>query len=344
MTHVVDLRSDTVTRPSAGMRAAMAAADVGDDVYGEDPTVLALQERASHLLGKERALFVPTGTMANQIALLCHCQRGDDVLAGEGSHCVLYESGAGSAWSGVAFTILGQGGLFDAAQMLAAIKPPDHHYPRTRLIALENTHNRAGGRVFPQRDVEAIASAAHERGLFVHLDGARVWNASVATGVAVAQLAAPADSVSACFSKGLGAPAGSVIAGSAELIDRAHRFRKMLGGGMRQAGVLAAAALYALEHNLGRLDEDHAHARRLAEGLAELPGVRCDSRSIETNIVNFELPELAPSELVRSAAQRGVRINAIGPRKLRAVTHLDVSSGDIELALERIEGALQSLA
>jgi threonine aldolase len=339
----IDLRSDTVTRPSAAMRAAMASAEVGDDVYGEDPTVNRLQERAAELLGKQAALFVPTGTMANQIALLCHCQRGDEVLAGEGNHCMLYESGAGSAWAGVSFTVVGQGGLYDAAQMVAAIKPPEYHFPRTRLVALENTHNRAGGRVFPQLDVQAIADAAHAHGLAVHLDGARVWNAAVATGSDPSALAAPADTVSACFSKGLGAPAGSVLAGTRELINRAHRFRKMLGGGMRQVGVLAAAALYALDHNRERLEQDHANARLLAVGLSQVPDVVCAVERVETNIVNFELPGRDARRCVTLAAERGVKLNAIAPHRIRAVTHLDVSEQDVLTALDHLEHTLRAL-
>jgi threonine aldolase len=343
MTDAIDLRSDTVTRPTAAMRAAMAAAEVGDDVYGEDPTVNRLQQRAAELLGKPAALFVPSGTMANQIALLCHCERGDDVLTGEGNHCMVYESGAGSAWAGVGFTVVGAGGLFDAEQMCAAIKPSEYHSPRTRLIAIENTHNRGGGRVFPQADVEAIADAAHARDLVVHLDGARIWNASIATGIAPARLAAPADTVSACFSKGLGAPIGSVLAGPAALIKRAHRFRKMLGGGMRQAGVLAAAALHALDHHFARLADDHAHARALAEGLTRLPGLVCSPASVETNIVLCDLPKLDAAAFQKASAAHGVLFNAISPHRVRFVTHLGVANAEIGPALERIAAALASL-
>jgi threonine aldolase len=343
MSEAIDLRSDTVTRPTPAMRAAMAAADVGDDVYGEDSTVNRLQERAAELLGKPAALFVPSGTMANQIALLCHCERGDDVLTGEGNHCVIYESGAGSAWAGVGFTIVGSGGTFDAAQMQAAIKPSEYHSPRSRLVALENTHNRGGGRIFPQADVDAIAEAAHARGLVVHLDGARIWNAAIATGLSPARLAAPADTVSACFSKGLGAPIGSVIAGPAPVIKRAHRFRKMLGGGMRQAGVLAAAALHALDHHLARLADDHAHARSLAEGLARMPGLRCAPASVETNIVLCDLPELDAGAFQKAAAAHGVLFNAISAHRVRFVTHLGVAGSDIAPALERLAAALATL-
>jgi threonine aldolase len=340
---VLDLRSDTVTRPGPAMREAMARAQVGDDVYGEDPSVNQLQELAAELLGKPAALFVPTGTMANQIALLCHCQRGDEVLTGAGNHCMSYESGAASAWAGVGFTVVGEDGLFDAEQVRAAVKPVEVHFPRTRAVALENTHNRAGGRVFPQSDVRAIAEIARANGLAVHIDGARIWNAAVATGLAPAELAAPADTVSACFSKGLGAPAGSVLAASHELIARAHRFRKMLGGGMRQAGVLAAAALYALQHNRARLAQDHAHARLLASGLARLPGIVCDEARVETNIVNFDLQRGDARGFAALAAERGVKLNATGPRRLRAVTHLDLSERDVREALAQLEQVARQL-
>jgi threonine aldolase len=330
---MIDLRSDTLTRPSAGMRRAMAEAEVGDDVYGEDPTARRLEERAAELFGKQAALFVPTGTMANQLALLCHCERGNDVLVGESNHCMLYESGAGAAWAQVSFSVVGRSGLFTAPEMIAAIKPNEYHFPQTRLCALENTHNRSGGRVFPQADVIAISDAAHAHGLAVHLDGARLWNAAVHTGLSEAQLAAPADSVSACFSKGLGAPVGSVLAGSTELIRKAHRYRKMLGGGMRQVGVLCAAALFALDEQRARLTDDHANARRLALGLAELPNVELDPHTVQTNIVLFTVKTPSAAEWVRLAADGGVRMSAVGPQQVRAVTHLDVSSRDVERAL-----------
>lgn len=341
----IDLRSDTVTQPSAAMREAMADAEVGDDVYGEDPTVLRLQDRAAELLGKEVALFVPTGTMANQIALLVHCERGDEVLVGDGNHCMLYESGAGSAWAGVSFQTVGSGGTFTAEQMTAAIRPAEYHYPRSRLVALENTHNRGGGVVFPQHDVIAIAAAARARGLAVHLDGARLWNAAVASSASPAILASPADTVSACFSKGLGAPAGSVLAGPRTLIGRAHRFRKMLGGGMRQAGVLAAAALYALEHNRERLADDHAHARQLAEGLNGHRGVSCPPERVQTNIVMIDLPAGAPFDapaIAERAKRAGVRLNAVTAQRLRAVTHLDIDAEALESAVEKLRQALSS--
>jgi threonine aldolase len=339
---MIDLRSDTVTRPTAAMRRAMAEAEVGDDVYGEDPTATRLQERAATLLGKEAALFVPTGTMANQLALLCHCERGNDVLVGEGAHCMLYESGAGSAWAQVNFSVVGSGGLFTSEEMLAAIKPSEYHFPLTRLVAIENTHNRSGGRIFPQAEVQKIAASAHARGIAVHLDGARIWNAAAASSVTPAVLAAPVDSVSACFSKGLGAPVGSVLAGSRTLIQRAHRYRKMLGGGMRQVGVLCAAALHALDHHVTRLPDDHTNARRLAEGLANLPGVQVDLTGVQSNIVIFDVEANAAQAFVRDAALAGVRMNAIGPSRIRAVTHLDVTARDIETALLALSGLSRS--
>jgi threonine aldolase len=330
---MIDLRSDTLTQPTEGMRRAMAEAEVGDDVYGEDPTAVRLQERAAELLGKAAALFVPTGTMANQLALLCHCERGNDVLVGEGSHCMLYESGAGAAWAQVNFSVVGRGGLFTADEMLAAVKPREYHFPQTRLCALENTHNRSGGRVFAQSDVVAIAQAAHAQGIAVHLDGARIWNAAVASGLPPSVLAAPADSVSACFSKGLGAPVGSVLAGSHEFIRKAHRYRKMLGGGMRQVGVLCAAALYALDNHMTRLSVDHRHAQRLAQGLAELPELAVDLSSVQTNIVIFDVRVGTARELAQQLAEQGVRVNPIAPQRLRAVTHLGVTAPDIDAAL-----------
>ena len=263
---VIDLRSDTVTRPGAAMRAAMAAAPVGDDVFGDDPTVNALQERAAALLGKEAALFVPSGTAANQIALLVHCRPGDEVLLGDGAHQMCFEAGGGGALAGVQFQVLGvsRGGLFDAAELEAEVKPDNVHYPPSRLVSVEDTHNRAGGKVWPMERLRAVTAVARRRGLALHLDGARLMNAVIESGVPASERAADFDTVSLCFSKGLGAPVGSVLAGSRELMVRAHRYRKMLGGGMRQAGVLAAAGLYALEHHIDRLAEDHKNAQRLA--------------------------------------------------------------------------------
>ena len=336
----MDLRSDTLTVPGPEMRQAMAQAEVGDDVYGEDPTVRRLQERAADRLGKEAALFVPSGTMANQLALLCHCRRGDDVIIGHGSHTQLYESGGGQAIAGVGFSLVGTGGLFDAADVAGAIHADDPHFSPSSLVVLENTHNRSGGRVFPLAQVEGIAAVARERSLAVHIDGARIWNAAVASGLDVAALAAPADSVSACFSKGLGAPAGSVLAGSRDFVASALRYRKMLGGGMRQVGILAAGALHGLEHNLQRLAEDHRRAKSFARGVAALPGIACNEGAVETNIVNFDLEGLTAEELVARAELQGLKIGAFAPQSLRAVTHLGVSDSDVAASIEALGAVL----
>jgi threonine aldolase len=327
-----DLRSDTLTRPSAGMRAAMASAEVGDDVYGEDPTVIALETRVAQLLGKESALFVPSGTMANQIALLVHTRRGDEVIVGEGTHCMHFEGGAAAAWSGVQFAVVGHGGLFSAEDVLAAIRPKAEHLPQTSLIVVENTHNLGGGRVFPKDECELIGEAARARGLALHMDGARLWNAAVATGVEPKALAAPFDTISVCFSKGLGAPVGSAFVGSHERVRAARRFRKMLGGAMRQSGVLAAAALYALEHNRARLAEDHAAAHGFAERLVGIPNI--ELAPVETNIVLIKTANADAGSIAERAAEQGVLIHAMGPRILRAVTHLDISERDTLQAAE----------
>jgi threonine aldolase len=336
---VCDLRSDTLTKPTQAMRAAMAAAEVGDDVYGEDPSVRALETRVAELLGKEAALFVPSGTMGNQIGLLVHTRPGDEVIIGEGSHCAFYESGAASAWAGVQFAIAGQGGLFTAEEMLEVVKPTADHFPRTRLVVVENTHNRSGGRVFQPAEVARITQAARSSGFALHLDGARIWNASVASGIDVAALAAPFDTLSVCFSKGLGAPVGSAFVGTREHVATAHRFRKMLGGGMRQAGILAAGALYALEHQRARLVEDHAKARLFADTLRGAPGVELSA--VETNIVSFATG-LPAAELAKRAAERGVLMNATGKRTLRAVTHLDVSENQVVAAASALRELLAS--
>jgi threonine aldolase len=333
----IDLRSDTVTRPSPAMRRAMAEAPVGDDQYGEDPSVNRLQERIAELLGKETALFVPSGTMANQIALKLLTRPGEDVVVGEEAHVVWHEAGAAAANSGVQFTVVGKGGLFTAAQLREAVKPRGHIvFPPTTLVAVENTHNRGGGVAFPQREVEAICVAARDLGLASYLDGARLWNAAIASGRPFAALAAPFDLVSVALSKGLGCPVGSVLAGRASDIARAVRARRMFGGAMRQAGILAAAGLYALDHNLERLAEDHANARLLAERLAPLPGIRLDLDTVESNIVIFrtEAPVPEAETIVARAREAGVLVSAFGRRILRAVTHLDVSREECRHAAE----------
>lgn len=326
----VDLRSDTVTRPTAAMRTAMATAEVGDDVYGEDPTVRRLQELAAGLTGKAAALFVPSGTMANQLAIRAQAEPGDALIAGRDAHVYLYEGGGAAALSGVQAVLIGEGGFFTAADLRHAIAPPDPHFARSRLVCLENTHNRSGGRVFPLADQIEIATLARERGLAVHLDGARIFNAAIASGSPVAELSAHCDTLSFCLSKGLGAPVGSLLCGSRATIERAHRFRKMFGGGMRQAGILAAAGLYALEHHVERLADDHARAARLAKGLAEVPGVGVP-RAPETNMVLCEI-ERAPLA-IDALRHEGVLCGAVGPRAIRLVTHLDIDDAAIETTI-----------
>ena len=324
----IDLRSDTVTRPTPQMRDAMARAEVGDDVYDEDPSVIALEHETAALLGKESGIFTPSGTMANQIGLWLHTHHGDEALVSEGAHVMLYEGGAAPALSGLQLTVIGKGGLFSGADVLAAHKVDNNHYPPTRLVCVENTHNRGGGRVFPQAKVVEVAAAARKLGLALHLDGARLWNAHIATGLSLRELAAPFDTVSVCFSKGLGAPVGSVLVGTTVDTKRARRRRKMLGGGMRQAGVLAAAASYALRHHLQRLADDHANARLFAEHLARTPGITVDLTTVETNLCIFDLAShvaLTADAFIARARDANVLLNAIGPRRLRAVTHLDVN-------------------
>jgi threonine aldolase len=331
----IDLRSDTVTRPSPAMRRAMAEAEVGDDVYGEDPTVNRLQELAADLLGTETALFVPSGTMANQAALRALTRPGDVVLAGAEAHILKYEGGAPAALSGIHVRSIGSGGTFDRGDVRAAVTPDESHFPPTSAVFLENTHNCSGGRVFPEAQLKDVAKTARDLGLALHLDGARLWNAVIATDVAAATWAEPFDTVAFCLSKGLGAPVGSMVCGSADVIRRVHRARKLLGGGMRQAGILAAAGIYALEHNIERLAEDHAKARRLAAGLAEL-GFHVDPAP-ETNMVMFDVADTMA--FLGAIRERGLLINPVAEGRFRAVTHLDVSEHDIEEALVIIEDA-----
>lgn len=339
MTDLIDLRSDTVTRPSDGMRRAMAAAEVGDDQYGEDPTVNLLQERVAAMLGKEAALFLPSGTMANQIALKLLTRPGDDVILGDETHMVRHEAGAGAANSGVQFTTAGNDGLFTADEFLAALKPPGHMlFPPTTMVAVENTHNRCGGLVFPQEQANAICAAARAMGVRSYLDGARLFNTAAACGLAVSQLAAPFDVVSVALSKGLGCPIGSMIAGSKTDMARAVRVRRMFGGAMRQAGIVAAAGLYALDHNTGRLGEDHTNARLIAERICDAPGVRLDLKTVQTNIIIANLAENAPDadEIALRARKSGVLLSVFGRKKLRAVTHLNVSRDDCGRAADAL--------
>ncbi|MEY3273322.1 MAG: low-specificity L-threonine aldolase [Pseudomonadota bacterium] len=331
----VDLRSDTVTQPTPAMREAMMRAPLGDDVFGDDPSVNALQERIAALLGKETALFVPTGTMSNLCGLMAHCQRGDEYLVGQMAHTYRWEGGGAAVLGSIQPQPLAQqpDGSIPLADIEAAIKPDDAHFARTRLLALENTW---GGQVLPQAYVDQACALAHGRGLATHLDGARLFNAAVASGRPAAELAAPFDSVSVCFSKGLGTPAGSALVGSREFIARAHRVRKMLGGGMRQAGVLAAAALHALEHHVARLAEDHANAWLLAEGLQGLDGVSVAPP--HTNIVFVDVVPAKAAGLVERLKAAGVLCT--GLYRLRFVTHLDVGRADIERAVPVIRAAL----
>ena len=324
----IDLRSDTVTRPSPAMREAIAAAPVGDDQYGEDPTMNLLQEHVAVLLAKEAALWLPSGTMANQVALRVLTQRGDDVIVSRECHAVWHETGGSAANAGVQFSEIGARGVFSAEEFVAAVKPRGHViYPPTTLVEIENTHNRSGGIVFAQHEAVRICAAARERDIASYLDGARLWNAAAASGKPLAELAAPFDLVSVALSKGLGAPGGTLLAGARALIERALRQRRMLGGAMRQVGHYAAAGLYALEHNVARLAEDHANAREFATRLARCSRIALDLASVQTNIVVFHLKEGAPqaNDVVAKARENGLLIFAFGPRTIRAVTHLDVT-------------------
>jgi threonine aldolase len=329
----IDLRSDTVTRPTAAMREAMARAEVGDDVYGEDPTVNRLQEKVADLLGTEAALYVPSGSMANQIALKVHCRPGDDVIVGEGAHNFLYEGGAAGAIAGVQLSIVGKGGTFTVDDCRAAFKVDNHHYAPTRLVCIENTHNRGGGRIWPEHDVHAILSYARAEKLATHLDGARLWNVAAATERPVRELARGFDTVSVCLSKGLGAPVGSLICGTKELVHVAHRMRKMMGGAMRQSGILAAAGLHAIEHHRERLIDDHANARLLAERLHDAPGWTIDPASVHTNIVIAGVKS-DPDLVVSRAKAEGVLLGSLGNGRVRLVTHLDVDRAQCERAAD----------
>ena len=341
---MIDLRSDTATRPSPGMRAAIAAAEVGDEQRREDPSVNALQERAAALLGQEAALFVPTATMANQIALKLHSRPGDVLVAERHAHVVIYEYGGAAAHAGLMIEAIdGRHGRFGVAELDAVTIPSTKAADqRPAVVALENTHNSSGGRCWPLGDLEAVTSAARERGLRTHLDGARLLNAAVATGVAAAEIGGLFDTVTLCLSKGLGCPLGALLAGSAETIERAWREKHLFGGAMRQAGIVAAAGVYALEHNVERLADDHARARRLAEGLVDA-GVAVDLERVETNFVQVDVSPrgLSKPEAIERLAAAGVGLSATAhPGILRAVTHLDVGDGEIERAIEIVPHAL----
>ena len=344
---VIDLRSDTVTRPTPAMREAMARAEVGDDQFGEDPTINRLQERVAALLGHEAGLWLPTGTMADQVAIRTLTRPGDEVLATREAHILWHEAGGTSGTSGVQVTEIGpSGGRFSVDDLLRARKPVAAMYPPSTLVSVENTHNRAGGVVIGVEEGAAIAAAAGAAGLTTFLDGARLWNAAIALGVPPAELARPFDVVAVSFSKGLGAPGGSMLVGSRAFVERATRYRRMAGGAMRQVGIFAAAAEHALDHHYDRLAEDHANARLLAERLATSPGLELDPASVQTNIVVFHLPADGPdgASVVEAARAAGVLVVALGERKMRAVTHLDVSRDDVAAAADILVAALDSAA
>jgi threonine aldolase len=336
----IDLRSDTVTRPTPAMREAMAAAEVGDDVFGEDPTVNRLQEKVAGLLGKEAALFVPSGTMGNQLCIKAQTAPGDEVICEHGTHFLHFEGGGVAMLSGVQPCPLpGKSGILTAEQIEDAIRPSTYYYPQTRLIALENTHNLGGGVIYPLPEIRRIHEVARRHNLKMHLDGARLWNACIASGIPPREYCQYFDSVSVCLSKGLGAPVGSVIAGAAEFIAQARRLRKIFGGGMRQAGILAAAGIYALDHHFQRLAEDHANARLLVESVSMINGLSIDLGSVQTNIVIMDIAATGktPTAVVGEWVRHGVLVVPIGTTTVRAVTHLDVDRDGILTASEAFQ-------
>ena len=344
MDDYIDLRSDTVTKPSPAMRDAIFKAEVGDDVFEDDPTVKKLEMIVADLLGKEDALFVASGTMANQVSLRTLTQHGDEIILEEDSHIFNYEVGAAAALSGLQLhPIRGNRGVITAEQIKERIRPDDVHIPQTRVIILENTHNRAGGTVFPLDEIKRIYQLASEFKIKMHLDGARLWNAVMATGTPLHTWAKPFDSVSVCLSKGLGAPIGSVIASSGELIRKARRVRKMYGGGMRQVGIIAAAGIYAIDNNFNRLVEDHRNARLLAERLNDLEGLKIDLESVQTNIVVIDITETKKSveQFLKALKEKGILLVPFGKNKIRAVTHLDVKRDQILEAIEKFKEILQ---
>jgi threonine aldolase len=342
-TITVDLYSDTQTRPSQAMRRAMAEAEVGDEQHFEDPTVLRLERMVAGLLGKEAAVFLPSGTMCNEIAFLVHCRRGDEIIVDYSGHAVTNEGGGPALLAGAMIrTVQGRHGIFTAEQVEGALRPRSRYAPRSRLVVIEQTANYGGGTVWPLATIHAVAEVAHRHGLAVHLDGARLMNAVVASGVPAHEQCAPVDTCWLDMTKGLGAPIGAVLCGPRDFIDEAWRYKQMIGGAMRQAGIVAAAGIYALEHNVARLAEDHANARRLAEGLAELPGIRLDRERVQTNMVFFDVAGagLTAAEFDRRMQAHGVRFSIPGPTLLRAVTHLDVDAAGIEHAIAAARAVL----
>lgn len=344
---VIDLRSDTVTHPTPAMRQAMANAVVGDDQYGEDPTVNRLEARAAEMVGKESAVYVSSGTMGNLVALLAHCGRGDEVILGDESHIFWYESGGAAALGGLPFNLrhTGRDGCLDLDDVKAAIRPPRAGYPRTGVICIENTQNRCGGVVLSHDYMAALASIADAGGVPVHMDGARIFNAAAALGIPAPELTRHVDSVQFCLSKGLAAPVGSVVAGDSEFIEKVRRQRKIVGGAMRQAGVIAAAGLIALEQMVDRLPEDHRRARRIAEGLAAIPDLAINLDSVQTNIIIFRPPvDLSADQVIERFADRGIRISNYGTRGLRMVTHYEIDDDAVAMTLEAAHDVMAATA
>lgn len=344
---MIDMRSDTVSKPTSKMRELMAQAEVGDDVYGDDPTVNALERRTAEILGKEGAVYMPSGTMCNQVALRTHTEAGDEVLTDINAHLYLLECGSLGALSGlIVRPLIGRNGIFSAADVHQAIRKPHRFMPSTvlpptKLLCVENTHNMAGGVIWPIEAVREVTHAARTHGLATHLDGARLWHASIAAGVSEAEYASHFDSVIVCFSKGLGAPMGSALAGNAEFVARARRFKQMFGGGFRQAGIVAAGALYALEHHRERLVEDHNNARVFAAGLEAMPAIKIDVSLVQTNIVRFHVLTMPASEFADRCYEEGLHMIPVGPDQIRAVMHIDVSREDVDSALSIINSVLK---
>lgn len=339
----IDMRSDTATKPTLAMRQAMAEAEVGDDMLGEDPTVNRLEARICEMLGKEAAVFACSGTQSNQMGVRVHCVPGDELLIDHTGHIANYEQGAPAALSGVTCRLIpGRNGILDVSDLEGKIRADNQHFTRTRLVCLENTTNVGGGRVYPQENINRICDWAHQHGLKVHLDGARLFNAAVASRRSVREMCAPLDTISICFSKGLGCPLGSILVGSADDIARARRVRKLFGGALRQAGIVAASALYALDHHIDRLQIDHDNAQWFANRIEQIEGIVCEAASVETNLVFFDVaPQLGTAaQLSTCLKQKGVRINSTGPQRLRACTHLDVSRDDVMRAAEAISEAV----
>lgn len=340
---MIDLRSDTITQPTPAMRKAMAEADVGDAVFGEDLTVKKLEAMTAQILGKEAAVYMPSGTMTNQVAVRTHTEPGDEIIIEEQGHIYYYEGGGPAALSGVMCRLVkGERGIFSAEDVSKLLRFEDIHFPRTKLICLENTHNRGGGSIWPMERIEEITALAKEKDLAMHLDGARLWNASAATGIAERDYARHFDSVSVCFSKGLGAPVGSALCGPVEFIKRARRFMKQFGGYMRQAGIIAAGALYALEHHRQRLTEDHANATLLAQGLASIPGIELDVSSVQTNMVLFGFKGMSSVDLMLKTHESGVSVLPSGEDTMRAVTSLAVTREDVLKAIDLLKSALKT--